>query len=116
RHYGICRLAERPFVVLDTGGLADSEEGLAGLTARQVELAIAEADVIVFVVDARDGLLPTDQAILDRLRRTSKPMLLAVNKTDGLDETLALADFARLGVAEPLPLSASNNHGTRDLP
>ena len=115
RHYGICRLGEQPFVVVDTGGLADSEEGLAGLTARQVELAIAEADVVIFVVDARDGLLPTDQAILGRLRRTAKPMLLAVNKIDGLNESIALADFARLGVASALPLSASNNHGTRDL-
>ena len=115
RHYGICRIGERPFVVVDTGGLADSEEGLAGLTARQVELAIAEANVVVFVVDARDGLLPTDQAILDRLRRTSKPLVLAVNKVDGLNESIALADFARLGVAAPLPLSASNNQGTRDL-
>jgi GTPase len=115
RHYGICRLADRHFVLVDTGGLADSEEGLAGLTARQVGLAIAEADIVIFVVDARDGLLPTDQAILDRLRRTAKPMLLAVNKTDGLDESIALADFARLGVAEPLPMAASHNHGTRDL-
>src|SRR5690606_18281615 len=79
RHYGICRLGERPFVVVDTGGLADTEEGLAGLTARQVELAIAEADLVILVVDARDGLLPTDQAILERLRRTSKPLLLVVN-------------------------------------
>ncbi len=115
RHYGYCRLGERPFVLVDTGGLADSEEGLAGLTARQVELAIAEADVIIFLVDARDGLLPTDQAILERLRRTAKPMLLGVNKTDGLDETMALADFARLGVAKPLSLAAAQNHGTRSL-
>ncbi|SFM95359.1 ribosome biogenesis GTPase Der [Dokdonella immobilis] len=115
RHYGFCRLGERHFVLVDTGGLADSDEGLAGLTARQVELAIAEADVVVFVVDARDGLLPTDQAILERLRRTSKPMLLAVNKLDGLDESVALADFARLGVANPMPLAASHGHGTLQL-
>ncbi|MEP6881904.1 MAG: ribosome biogenesis GTPase Der [Dokdonella sp.] len=115
RHYGFCRLGERHFVLVDTGGLADSEEGLAGLTARQVELAIAEADVVIFVVDARDGLLPTDQAILARLRRTSKPMLLAVNKIDGLDETTALADFARLGVAAPLAIAATQNHGMRIL-
>ena len=115
RHYGFCRLGERHFVLVDTGGLADSEEGLAGLTARQVERAIAEADVVIFVVDARDGLLPTDQAILARLRRTSKPMLLAVNKIDGLDETTALADFARLGVAAPLPIAAAQNHGMRHL-
>jgi GTP-binding protein len=115
RHYGFCRLGERHFVLVDTGGLADSDEGLAGLTARQVELAIAEADVVVFVVDARDGLLPTDQAILERLRRTSKPMLLAVNKLDGLDESVALADFARLGVANPMPLAASHGHGASQL-
>jgi GTP-binding protein len=115
RHYGICRLAERHFVLVDTGGLADDQEGLAGLTARQVDMAIAEADVLVFVVDARDGLLPTDQAILERLRRTSKPMLLAINKIDGLDEAMALSDFARLGVAAPLPLAASHGHGTLQL-
>ncbi|MEZ5463117.1 ribosome biogenesis GTPase Der [Dokdonella sp.] len=115
RHYGYCRVGERHFVLVDTGGLADNEEGLAGLTARQVELAIAEADVVIFVVDARDGLLPTDQAILERLRRTSKPIVLAVNKTDGLDESVALADFARLGMAAPLPLAASHNHGTLQL-
>jgi GTP-binding protein len=115
RHYGFCRVGERHFVLVDTGGLADNEEGLAGLTARQAELAIAEADVVIFVVDARDGLLPTDQAILERLRRTSKPILLAVNKIDGLDESVALADFARLGMAAPLPLAASQNHGTLKL-
>ena len=115
RHYGICRLSERHFVLVDTGGLADDQEGLAGLTARQVDMAIAEADVLVFVVDARDGLLPTDQAIIERLRRTSKPILLAINKVDGLEESTALADFARLGVASPLPLAASHGHGTLQL-
>ncbi|WP_440223025.1 ribosome biogenesis GTPase Der [Dokdonella sp. MW10] len=115
RHYGICRLAERHFVVVDTGGLADSEEGLAGLTARQVELAIGEADVVLFVVDARDGLLPTDQAILARLRRAAKPVLLAVNKVDGLDETVATADFATLGFASALPLAASHGRGVLPL-
>src|SRR5690606_16603662 len=115
RHYGISRLSERHFVLVDTGGLADDQEGLAGLTARQVDMAIAEADVLVFVVDARAGLLPTDQAIIERLRRTPKPILLAINKVDGLEESTALADFARLGVASPLPLAASHGHGTLQL-
>src|SRR5690606_6562284 len=101
----------REFVVVDTGGIADNEEGLAGLTVRQVELAIGEADAVVFVVDARDGLLPTDQAILGRLRRTGKPVLLAVNKVDGLDEQAALADFMRLGFSSPLPIAASHSRG-----
>jgi GTP-binding protein len=115
RHYGICRMSERHFVIVDTGGLAESEEGLAGMTNRQVGLAIGEADLVIFVVDARDGLLPTDQAILDRLRRTAKPILLAINKVDGLDETLALADFARLGMAGVLPLAASHGRGVLQL-
>lgn len=59
RHYGICRQTAKPFVIVDTGGIADTDEGLAGLTTRQVEHAIGEADVIVFVVDARQGLLPS---------------------------------------------------------
>ena len=115
RHYGICRLEPRRFVVVDTGGLADSEEGLAGLTARQVGHAIDEADAIVFVVDARDGLLPTDQAILARLRKAGKPVLLGVNKTDGLDEAAALADFSRLGFAAALPLAAAHGRGVQPL-
>lgn len=115
RHYGICRLEPRRFVVVDTGGIADSEEGLAGLTARQVGHAIDEADAIVFVVDARDGLLPTDQAILERLRKAGKPVLLAVNKTDGLDEAAALADFSRLGFATALPMAASHARGVQAL-
>ncbi|WP_067645593.1 ribosome biogenesis GTPase Der [Dokdonella koreensis] len=115
RHYGICRLGTRQFMVVDTGGLADSDEGLAGLTALQVQAAIDEADVVVFVVDARDGLLPGDPMVLDRLRRASKPLLLAVNKVDGLDEHVALAEFARLGIADPLPLAASHGRGVQPL-
>lgn len=115
RHYGVCRLGERKFVLVDTGGLADSEEGLAGPTARQVELAIDEADLVVFVVDARDGLLPTDQSIIAKLRRNSKQIVLAVNKTDGMDENLSLSEFARLGVSAAVPMAASHNHGTQKL-
>ncbi|MCR6701014.1 MAG: ribosome biogenesis GTPase Der [Dokdonella sp.] len=115
RHYGICRLGERRFMVVDTGGLADDEEGLAGLTARQVQAAIDEADIVVFVVDARDGMLPGDPAILERLRRVAKPILLAVNKVDGLDEHVALAEFAGLGIATPLPLAASHSRGVQPL-
>src|SRR5262249_43382598 len=79
RHYGFCRLGAREFVVVDTGGLTGEKEGIGALTARQAELAIDEADRVVFVVDARDGLLPQDRSILDALRRSGKPLLLAVN-------------------------------------
>jgi GTP-binding protein len=115
RHYGICRTGERPFVVVDTGGLSGTEEGIEGLTAQQVRLAIAEANVLVFVVDARDGLLPQDRSILDELRRSGKPIIAAVNKTDGLDIETSLAEFSVFGIGTTLPLSAAHNRGTEDL-
>ncbi len=115
RHYGICRLAAPPFVIVDTGGLVEGAEGLQDQTARQAGFAIEEADVVLLVVDARDGLLPSDRAILDRLRRSSKPMLLVVNKVDGLDEHTALADFAALGVASALPMAAAHGRGVTPL-
>jgi GTP-binding protein len=85
------------------------------LTARQAQLAVAEADRIVFVVDARDGLLPADRNILDTLRRSGKPVLLAVNKTDGLDENAALAEFSTLGLPSPLALSSAHGRGVPAL-
>jgi GTPase len=116
RHYGVCRLIEgKPFVVIDTGGLVDGAEGLAAQTAGQADIAIAEADVVVLVVDAREGLLPSDRSILDRLRRAGKPVILGVNKVDGVNEDTALADFAALGLAEVLPLSAAHNRGIGPL-
>jgi GTP-binding protein len=115
RHYGVCRAGEHPFVVVDTGGLSGLDDGLDGLTARQVRLAVEEAQVLVFVVDARDGLLPQDRTILDELRRSGKPIVAVVNKTDGLDEQNALAEFAAFGIAATLPLSAAHNRGTEDL-
>jgi len=115
RHYGVCRLGAREFVVVDTGGLTGEKEGIGALTARQVELAIEEADRIVFVVDARDGLMPQDRGIVDALRRTGKPILLAVNKTDGVDENAALAEFSTMGIAAPLALSSAHGRGVPAL-
>lgn len=115
RHYGVCRQTTPACVIVDTGGLGDSTEGLGGLTTRQVETAIAEADVVLFVVDARDGLLPTDEAILAQLRRASKKILLVVNKVDGLDENTVLTDFASLGIAAVLPVAAAHGRGIGGL-
>ncbi|HEX7770706.1 MAG TPA: ribosome biogenesis GTPase Der [Dokdonella sp.] len=115
RHYGVCRLAPQPFVVVDTGGLVDDAEGLDSHTVRQAGFAIDEADVVLFIVDARDGLLPTDRAILDRLRRAGKPLRLVVNKVDGLDEHVALAEFAGLGAGDALPVSAAHGRGVTPL-
>ncbi|HEV7491975.1 MAG TPA: ribosome biogenesis GTPase Der [Rhodanobacteraceae bacterium] len=115
RHYGICRLAAAQFVVVDTGGLVDDAQGLAAQTAGQVDIAIAEADAVLLIVDARDGLLPTDRNILDRLRRAGKPLVLVVNKVDGLDENIALAEFAALGTDSTLPVSAAHGRGVTPL-
>ena len=115
RHYGVCRLGSREFVVVDTGGLTGEKEGIGALTARQAELAIDEADRVVFVVDAREGLLPQDRNILDVLRRSGKPVLLGVNKTDGLDEAGALAEFSTFGFSTVLPLAAAHGRGVPAL-
>ncbi len=111
RHYGVCRLGGSAFVVVDTGGLSGHDADIDVLTARQVRLAIAEATVLVLVTDAREGLLPQDRSVLDELRRSGKPLLIAVNKTDGLDEQDALAEFAALGIAATLPLAAAHSRG-----
>jgi GTP-binding protein len=112
RHYGICRQdSTKPFVIIDTGGLVDDAQGLAAQTAAQVDIAIAEADAILLIVDARDGLLPTDRNIVDRLRRAGKPLILVVNKVDGVDENVVLGEFAALGIAATLPVSAAHSRG-----
>ena len=116
RHYGVCRRdPEHPFAVVDTGGLSGEELGLAGATARQARAGAEEADIVVFVVDAREGLLELDRDIIGWLRKSGKPLVLAVNKTDGLDETEALAEFAKLGVADVLALAASHQRGVPEL-
>jgi GTP-binding protein len=115
RHYGVCRLGARPFVLVDTGGLSGEDLDMDVLTARQVRLAIDEAQACVLIVDAREGLLPQDRAILDDLRRAGKPVVLAVNKTDAVDPHAALAEFASLGIAATLPIAASHARGVDDL-
>jgi len=115
RHYGVCRLGAREFIVVDTGGLTDGDDGLDALTAQQVRQAIDEADCIVFVVDARAGMLPQDSDILASLRRAGKTVLLAINKVDGLDESGACAEFSRLGLRDVLPVAAAHGRGVADL-
>jgi len=115
RHYGVCHLGERAFVVVDTGGLTGEDEGIAGLTGRQAHRAIDEADLVLLLVDARDGLLPQDRAIVAGLRRQEKPLQLVVNKIDGVDEYAALAEFASLGVGEPAMTSSAHGRGVDAL-
>lgn len=112
RNYGVCRLDEaRPFVLVDTGGIAGSEEGLAGATARQSRAAAEEADIVLFVVDGREGPSSLDDEILAWLRKISTPVLLVVNKVDGIDAPQARNEFARYGFKDVLAVSSAHRQG-----
>src|SRR6476659_85181 len=112
RNYGVCRLdPEHPFVLVDTGGIDGSDEGLAGATARQSRAAAAEADLILFIVDGREGPSTLDDDILAWLRKIDTPTFLVVNKTDGIDAQTALVEFARYGIKDVLPVSSAHRQG-----
>lgn len=115
RKYGDGRLDDRPFIVIDTGGVSGFEEGLDAQMASQSFAAIAEADVVLFIVDAQSGLTGADQFLADHLRKVNKPVQVIVNKTDGRDPDVAVADFFELGLGEPTPVAASQNRGMRTL-
>ncbi len=115
RHYGVCRLGQQPFVAVDTGGLTGIDQGMEELTERQALIAIEEATLVLFIVDARDGLLPQDHKVMADLRRLNKPMRLVVNKIDGLDEHVVAAEFASLGVKEILLVAAAHSRGITQL-
>lgn len=116
RNYGVCRLDEdNHFLVVDTGGIAEEEEGLAGATTRQARAAAGEADLILFVVDAREGTSAMDDEILAWLRKLSRPTLLLINKIDGTDEDTVRSEFARYGFSEMLTVSAAHRQGLDDL-
>ena len=115
RKYGLGRVGDRPYMVVDTGGLADEQEGVEALMARQSWQAVEEADVVLFLVDAREGLTAADEAIAERLRRTGKPVWLVVNKTDGLDAEMVRTEFFALGLGEPHPIAAAHGRGVSAL-
>ena len=116
RHYGDGRLGAREFIVVDTGGFEpDSTTGIVKEMARQTRQAVAEADVVVFVVDVRTGLSGQDQDIARFLRQANKRVLLAVNKAEGMLESPLLAEFHELGMGDPHPVSAAHGQGIRSL-
>ena len=116
RNYGVCRLDEaRPFVVVDTGGIAGIDEGLAGATARQSRAAAEEADIVLFVVDGREGASSLDDEILAWLRKISRPVFLVVNKVDGIDAQQARNEFARYGFKDVLAVSSAHRQGLDTL-
>ena len=116
RHYGQGRLGKREFIVIDTGGFEpDASSGIYKEMARQTQQAVAEADVVIFVVDARLGLSAQDHDIADYLRRIGKPCLLVANKAEGMKEGIQLVEFYELGLGEVLPVSAAHGQGMRGL-
>ncbi|MFM7119517.1 MAG: ribosome biogenesis GTPase Der [Gammaproteobacteria bacterium] len=115
RRYGRALLADCPVTLIDTGGLLGEPDvqaaGLAAAMARQSDQAIDEADLVLFVVDARAGLTPADEEIASRLRRRDRPTLLVVNKVDGVSNEVAAADFAALGYGDMVLVSAAHGRG-----
>lgn len=116
RQFGIARAAGRAFVVVDTGGLESHDaQGIARLVSEQSLLAVEESDVVVLVTDARAGLAPQDLEIVERLRASGKPLLVAANKCDGLDEAGAIAEFHSLGAHGVHAIAAAHRRGVRPL-
>ena len=115
RKYGRAEVEGREFICIDTGGIDGTEEGVETRMAEQSLLAIEEADVVLFMVDARAGLMPADQQIAQHLRAREKPTFLVANKTDGLDPDSATVEFFALGLGEIHPIAASHGRGVTNL-
>jgi GTP-binding protein len=115
RQYGVGQLGPRPYVVVDTGGIGDDRVGVDLLMQQQVQRAIGEADLVFFMLDARDGLTAADEAIAANLRKTGKQTVAVVNKTDGLDYDSLAGDFFSLGLGAPRPIAAAHGRGVHAL-
>ncbi|EGR2796939.1 ribosome biogenesis GTPase Der [Vibrio navarrensis] len=115
RKYGQAKVGEHDFIVIDTGGIDGSEEGVETKMAQQSLAAINEADVVLFMVDGRAGLTSADEAIAAHLRKIEKPAMLVVNKIDGIDADAASADFWQLGVDDMYQIAAAHGRGVTAL-
>ncbi|MDY7578613.1 ribosome biogenesis GTPase Der [Herbaspirillum sp. RTI4] len=116
RHYGEGRVGEVPFLVIDTGGFEPvAKEGIMYEMAKQTKQAVVEADVVVFIVDGRQGLTPHDKTITDFLRKSGRSVMLVVNKAEGMRYTAVTADFYELGMGDPYVISAAHGDGVVDL-
>lgn len=116
RHYGEGRVGSYPFLVIDTGGFEPVvKSGILKEMAHQTEQAIAEADVVIFLVDARAGVNAHDHEIATLLRRAGPKIILAVNKAEGMNYVQATADFHELGLGDPTPISSAHGDGVVDM-
>ena len=114
RHYGDASWNDAEFTLVDTGGFTEGDD-FAGEIRFQVRQAIDDADVILMLLDGKDGFSPFDQDIIDLLRTVDKPIFYAVNKIDGAEQEVMLSDFYRLGIDRFYPLSAEHRYGLNDL-
>ena len=116
RHYGQGRQGKHEYIVIDTGGFEpDASRGIFKEMAKQTQQAVAEADVVIFVLDARAGLSGQDHEIGKYLRRLGKPTVLVANKAEGMKDGVQLTEFYELGLGEIMPVSAAHGQGVRSL-
>ena len=115
RQYGRAALGDFDYVVVDTGGLSGEEEGIDGFMAAQARQAIDEADLVLFLVDAKDGRMAADENIATYLRQQEVAPVLVANKIDGQNSDFVAGEFYTLGLGDPFMISASNGHGVSSL-
>ena len=116
RHYGNGKQGPHEYIVIDTGGFEPTaESGIYKEMAKQTRQAVAEADVVIFVVDAREGISAQDYDIANYLRKLGKPTVLTANKAEGLKEGHQVSDFYALGLGDVMPISASHGQGMKEL-
>jgi GTP-binding protein len=115
RQFGEVRLEDRHFIIIDTGGITDETDVIGELITQQAMQAIEEADKVLFIVDGKAGITPEDILIAKTLRRSGKPIILAVNKTEGLDPTVSTTDAYELGFKSPVAIAAVHGTGTSKL-
>jgi GTP-binding protein len=116
RHYGNGRVGEREFICIDTGGFEPvAKTGILAEMAKQTKQAVVEADIVILLVDARLGMAPQDRVIADFLRKTGRPIILAVNKAEGMAYATVTADFYELGLGDPIAISSAHGDGVRQM-
>ncbi|RLR17442.1 GTP-binding protein, partial [Sodalis-like symbiont of Bactericera trigonica] len=115
RKYGRAEWEGHEFIVIDTGGIDGTEEGVETRMAGQSLVAIEEADIVLFMVDGRAGMMAADKGIARHLRSREKTTVIVANKTDGIDADSAVGDFYSLGMGEIVPIAASHGRGINSL-
>ena len=115
RQYGQGVLGDRPYIVIDTGGITGDEQGIDFEMAAQSLQAVEEADAVLLLVDAKDGLTPIDANLLEHLRKSNKAVSLVINKVDGLDIDQAMAEFYVTGMSELFPITATQGRGVSSM-